>query len=152
MKDLSDKHRTDRNFEVGDWVYLKLRPYKQVSMANRPFNNLAAKYFGPYPIEAKVGAIAYRLLLPADALLHHTFYASQLKRCLEVPHVINHPPILHMCSTYCPLPEVVLHKRLVKRGNKVVCQVLVKWTSIEASQATWEYLTDLQHKFSSFHP
>lgn len=64
-------------------------------MASTPFNKLAAKYFGPFPIEAKVGAIVYRLLL-ADALLHHTFDISQLKRCLEVSHVINHPTVLHL--------------------------------------------------------
>lgn len=150
MKDLADKHRSDRSFEVGDWVYLKLQPYRQVSVATRPFNKLAAKYYGPYPIDAKVGVVAYKLLLPPDVLTHHTFHVSQLKMCHEVPVVINHPPVFHFTSPYCPLPEEVLAKRMVKKGNKVVMQVLVKWTDIDPAQATWEYLLELQHRFPTF--
>jgi hypothetical protein len=27
MKNQADKHRSEREFSVGDWVYLKLQPY-----------------------------------------------------------------------------------------------------------------------------
>lgn len=30
MKSQADKGRTDRNYEVGDWVYVKLQPYRQL--------------------------------------------------------------------------------------------------------------------------
>lgn len=46
-RDLANKHRSDRSSKVGDWVYLKLQPYMQVSVATRPFNKLEAMYFGP---------------------------------------------------------------------------------------------------------
>lgn len=29
MKQMADKDRTNRNYEVGDFVYLKLQPYRQ---------------------------------------------------------------------------------------------------------------------------
>ena len=32
MKVNADKHRTEREFVVGDWVYFRLLPYKQKSM------------------------------------------------------------------------------------------------------------------------
>ena len=32
MKAIANKHRTVREFVVGDWVYLKLQPYKQMSL------------------------------------------------------------------------------------------------------------------------
>jgi len=102
-------------------------------------------------MEAKVGAVAYKLLMPADVRIHPIFHVSQLKRCVEVPTILNHPPVFHLSSPYCPLLKLILERRLVKRGNKVVCQVLVKWTDIDASQATWEYLTELLHRFPSFH-
>jgi hypothetical protein len=53
-----DKHRSERSFEVGDSVYLKLQPYVQSSIATRASHKLSFLYFGPYQIIAKVGAVA----------------------------------------------------------------------------------------------
>lgn len=47
MKALADKGRTNRHFEVGDRVYLRLQPYRQSSIALRRNLKLAAKYYGP---------------------------------------------------------------------------------------------------------
>ena len=30
MKQQADQHRTEREFEVGDWVFVRLQPYKQL--------------------------------------------------------------------------------------------------------------------------
>lgn len=35
MKAQADKNRTERSFTVGDWVYAKLQPYVQTSVAPR---------------------------------------------------------------------------------------------------------------------
>lgn len=35
MKQLVDRKRSERSFGVGDWVYLKLQPYRQMSVVNR---------------------------------------------------------------------------------------------------------------------
>ncbi|PHT88037.1 hypothetical protein T459_10143 [Capsicum annuum] len=48
MKVNADKRRTEREFKVGDWVFLKLQPYKQTSIAVKKSLNLASKYYGPY--------------------------------------------------------------------------------------------------------
>lgn len=32
MKHYADKRRSERKFQFGDWVYLKLQPYRQVSI------------------------------------------------------------------------------------------------------------------------
>jgi hypothetical protein len=47
MKLQDDKKRTDRVFQVGDMVLLKLQPYVQQSMVSRPCPKLAFKFFGP---------------------------------------------------------------------------------------------------------
>jgi hypothetical protein len=32
MKQQADQHRSERSFEVGNWVFLRLQPYKQMSL------------------------------------------------------------------------------------------------------------------------
>ena len=32
MKQQADQHRTKREFEVEDWVFVRLQPYKQLSL------------------------------------------------------------------------------------------------------------------------
>jgi hypothetical protein len=78
----ADKHRIERSFQVGDAVYLKLQPYVQTSIATRANNKLSFRYFGPYKVLAKVGTVAYKLLLPDSTSVHPGFHVSQLKKAL----------------------------------------------------------------------
>lgn len=43
MKQQADKRRSEREFQVRNWVYLKLQPYKQTSLALRKTLKLSAK-------------------------------------------------------------------------------------------------------------
>lgn len=54
MKKQEDKKCSERTVTVGDWVYLKLQPYVQLSVASRSNHKLAFKYFGPYQITEKL--------------------------------------------------------------------------------------------------
>ncbi|OIT33037.1 hypothetical protein A4A49_64122, partial [Nicotiana attenuata] len=147
MKQQADAHRSDRQFEVGDWVYLKVQPYKQVTITNHTSHKLASKYYGPFQVIKRVGPVAYTLLLPAGVQIHPTVHVSLLKKCYEVPTQIVYPPSLDLASPYCPDPEAVLQRRMVKKGNKAVAQVLVKWQGLPAEAATWEFATVLNTMF-----
>ncbi|XP_060200476.1 uncharacterized protein LOC132628731 [Lycium barbarum] len=50
MKYYADQRRNDREFAVGDMVYLKLQPYRQTFIALRRNLKLISKYYGPYHV------------------------------------------------------------------------------------------------------
>jgi hypothetical protein len=59
MKRQADKTHSERIFQVGDCVYLKLQPYVQYSMATCSNQKLAFKLFGPYTVLQRIGLVAY---------------------------------------------------------------------------------------------
>ena len=48
MRQQANQHRTKREFEVGDWVFVRLQPYKQLSVKQGGKNKLAPWFYGPY--------------------------------------------------------------------------------------------------------
>lgn len=83
MKQQADKRRTEREFEVGDWVYLKLQHYRHSSIALRKNLKLCAKYYGPFQVLQRIGQIAYKLLVPLTTNVHPIFHVSRLKKNVE---------------------------------------------------------------------
>jgi hypothetical protein len=68
MKQQADQHRSERSFEVGDWVFLRLQPYKQMSLKKaKKDNKLSPKYYGPYKVLQKIGTMAQKLELHASS-------------------------------------------------------------------------------------
>ena len=46
MKEQAYQHRSERSFEVGDLVFLRLQPYKQMSLKkSKKDNKLSPKYY-----------------------------------------------------------------------------------------------------------
>jgi transposase InsO family protein len=145
MKHQTDKQRSERTFQVGDLVFVKLQPYVQSSVSSRANQKLGFRYFGPYCILSRIGATAYKLQLPSSSSVHPVFHVSQLKRVVQPATQVSSD--LPDISDPFQIPVAVLQRRVVSRGLRAVQQGLIQWSSLSPSLATWEDLEALRQRF-----
>nr|GEU29905.1 putative reverse transcriptase domain-containing protein [Tanacetum cinerariifolium] len=85
QKSYADKRRKPLEFSVGDYVLLKVSPWKGVVRFRKKWK-LAPRFVGPFEIIEKVGPVAYQLdLLKELNGVHDKFHVSNLKKCLADP-------------------------------------------------------------------
>jgi hypothetical protein len=60
MKHQADKGRTERQFNVGDLVFLKIQPYVQSSLDPRSNQKLAFKFYGTYVVSEEYEVVHQR--------------------------------------------------------------------------------------------
>jgi len=148
MKVQADKHRTEREFQVGDWVYLILQPYRQKSVAMRKNLKLSPRFFGPFKILQRIGLVAYKLDLPPSSQIHPVFHVSCLKLKLG-QHITPLPtlPPVSLAGEIKPEPEAVISRRMIKKGARAVTEVLVRWKGATVEDDSWELLHNLQEQY-----
>lgn len=149
MKHFADKKRTFRDFQVGDWVYLKLQPYRQLTASSRHTHKLSPKYYGPFKVLEKIGSVAYKLQLPEQAKIHPVFHVSQLKKMIGA-NVTIHSGLPSYDQQIVEEPERILARRMAKINNTNTTQALIKWKQRAEEEATWENYWDLVAKFPTF--
>jgi hypothetical protein len=149
MKAQEDKHRTEREFQVGDLVYMKLQPYAQTTIAKRSNQKLGFKFFGPYEVLARVGKVAYKLKLPPGSQIHPVLHVSQLKKSVPANQVIDSDLSSQFLTDECFLvePLALTGRRTIKRGRGFVEQIQVSWTGLPDGLKTWESEAALRHRF-----
>lgn len=76
MKWQADKKRSERQFQIGDMVFLKIQPYVQSSLAPRANQKLSFKFYGPFQVLDRIGSVAFKLQLPPTTSIHPVFHES----------------------------------------------------------------------------
>lgn len=114
-------------------------------------NSILTKYYGPFEIIDKVGKVAYRLKLPEGSQIHPVFHVSQLKKSLSKGRQVS--PKLPLVSGGGKLriePIAILDRRLVKRRNEPIVQLLVRWSNLSDEEARWEDADTIRVQFPEF--
>ncbi|XP_050908703.1 uncharacterized protein LOC127122406 [Lathyrus oleraceus] len=148
LRSQADSHRQERIFMEGEWVWLKLQPYRQSSPRDQTSPKLAKRFFGPYQIKRVIGTITYELMLPPESRVHPVFHVSKLKPFHGSPP-LNTPPLdTTVTETMVQLqPSQVLGRRTIHSLIGHITQLLAQWVGLPALEATWEDYTTLVQNY-----
>nr|GEU70218.1 retrotransposable element Tf2 [Tanacetum cinerariifolium] len=117
MKAIADGHRTDRQYAVGDMVYLKLQPYRQTTVRQGLHHKLSSKFYGPFQVLEKIG---------------------ELKKCKTEEIAMGNFPTCTEDGLIAVEPVKILDRRMQKRGNSATVYVLVQWANGGWIDMRWE--------------
>ena len=112
QKSYADPKRKDVYFSPGDLVFLKVSPMKGVKRFGKK-KKLAPRYIGPYEIRARVGEVAYRLVLPPElSRIHPIFHVSMLRKYIADPSHVLQPQVVELSEdlTYEEFPVEIVDR------------------------------------------
>jgi hypothetical protein len=140
QKSYADKRRKPIQFEVGDFVYLRVSPTQGVQQFGIK-GKLAPRYVGPFEILEICGPVAYRLQLhPQLAAIHNVFHVSQLKRCISVPtEIIDTQSIdIEPDLSYKEHPIRILDTKERNTRRATIKMFKIQWNHHTEEETIWE--------------
>lgn len=116
MKKYADLKKRHVEFQVVEMVFLKIQPYRQVSLRKWRNEKLSPKFSGPYKVFERIGEVAYKLELPISTSIHIVFHVSQLKKMIG-EHTEVHPLIPYILEKHewMATPEEVFRYRKIQQ-------------------------------------
>lgn len=119
MKEYYDKGRREEEFQVDDWVYLKLKPYRQQSISQKAMYKLGSRFYGPFRVKARVGKVAYKLELAEKEQIHPVVHVSQLKRRIGNKDIVmGQLPAVNKAGKPTFSPSKALEYRRIKKHGR----------------------------------
>ncbi|GKF02048.1 putative reverse transcriptase domain-containing protein [Tanacetum coccineum] len=148
-KSYADKRRKPLEFSVGDYVLLKVSPWKGV-VRFRKKGKLAPRFVGPFEIIEKVGPVAYMLDFSKELDgVHDTFHMSNLKKCLADPTL--QVPLdeiqVNAKLNFVEEPVKILEREFKKLKRSRIAIVKVWWNLKRGPEFTWEREDQMKLKY-----
>jgi hypothetical protein len=155
QKSYHDKVKAPREFEVGNYVYLKVSPTKGVQRFGVK-GKLAPLYIGPYEVTEKFGMVAYRIRL-SDRLstVHDIFHVSQFKKCEQIPEaqIIEETNAeIEPDLSLAEYPMRILDQKERQTRRQKVKMYNIQWSHHTEEEAPWETEHFLNTKYPNFLP
>ena len=145
QKSYADPKRRNVEFQVGDYVFLRVSPWKGVRRFGKK-GKLSPRYVGPFEILEKIGQVAYRLALPpALSAVHNVFHVSALRKYIpDETHVLSYENLeLDSDLSFEDQPVQILDRKDKVLRNKTIPLVKVLWRNSKVEEATWELESDM---------
>ncbi|PKU73387.1 hypothetical protein MA16_Dca024189 [Dendrobium catenatum] len=132
------KHRFVE-FNVGDFVFIKIRPMKGVLRFGK-VGKLNPRYIGPFEIVKRIEKVAYRLALPTTYAVHNVFHVSSLRKYLsdDPSKIISEELDLQQDLSYVEEPDQILEFSVKQLRSREIPFVKVLWKHGLEKNATWE--------------
>ncbi|XP_070020251.1 uncharacterized protein [Nicotiana sylvestris] len=149
QKSYSDVQRRDMEFEVGDWVFLRISPMKGVMHFGKK-DKLSPRYIGPYKILRRIGQFAYELELPSELeFVHLVFHVSMLRKCIGDPYRVVSIKDVQVTEdlSYEKVSVAILDRQVRKLRTKDVAFVKVLWRNKNVEEMTWEAEEEMKSKY-----
>ncbi|GJV92483.1 putative reverse transcriptase domain-containing protein [Tanacetum coccineum] len=149
QKSYADKRRKPLEFSVGDYVLLKVSPWKGVVRFGKK-GKLAPRFVEPFKIIEKVGHVAYRLDFPEELKgVYDTFHVSNLKKCLADPTLKVPLDEIRIDAKlkFMEEPVEILKREFKKLKRSRIAIVKVWWNSKCAPEFTWEHEDQMKLKY-----
>jgi hypothetical protein len=140
QKSYHDKRRKPLQFEVGDFVYLKVSPTKGLQRFGIK-GKLAPRYIRPYKIIEACGPVAYKLMLPPKmSAINDVFHVSHLNKCVQLPtEVITKPDVeIEPDLSYQEHPSKVLDCKERSTRARTIKMYKIQWSNHSEEEDTWE--------------
>ncbi|GJY61103.1 hypothetical protein Tco_0461760 [Tanacetum coccineum] len=140
QKSYADKRRKPLEFSVGDYVLLKVSPWKGVVRFGKK-GKLAPRFVGPFDFVEKVGPVAYQLDLPEELNgVHDTFHMSNLKKYLAGPTLQVPLDEIRVDAklNFVEEPVEILEREFKKLKRSRIANVKVQWNLKCDPEFTWE--------------
>nr|XP_009774959.1 PREDICTED: uncharacterized protein LOC104224929 [Nicotiana sylvestris]XP_016436220.1 PREDICTED: uncharacterized protein LOC107762374 [Nicotiana tabacum] len=125
QKSYSDVRRRDLEFQVDDWVFLKVSPMKGVMRFGKK-GKLSPHYIGPYRILRRI-----RQKFMGDPSLAVPIEVIGVKDNLS----------------YEEIPVAILDRQICKLRTKEIASVKVLWRNQKVEEATWEPKEDMKFRY-----
>ncbi|GKF27357.1 putative reverse transcriptase domain-containing protein [Tanacetum coccineum] len=138
QKSYNDKRRKPLEFSVGDYLLLKVSPWKGVVRLGKK-GKLAPRFVRPFEIVGIVGHVAYRLDLPKELNgVHDTFHVSNLKKCLaDLTLQVTLDEIrVDAKLKFVEEPVEILEREFQKLKRSKITIIKVRWNSKRGPQFT----------------
>ena len=140
QKSYADVRRRPLEFEVGDHVFLKVMPKREVVRFSK-HGKLSPRFIGPLEILESIGTVAYRLALSSSMSgVHEVFHVSMLRKYTSDPaHVVDWGQIeVDTDETFKEGPVCILDSHDQVLRHKTVRLVRVLWRHYGVEESMWE--------------